>query len=53
MAKWDKVKIVDAPKPYHGIHCFTCKSNLPGKSALKLHMGHDVHYVDINGQIEG
>jgi len=37
---------------YDKIKCFTCDQFLPGKAALKRHMGHSVHYTDKDGRIQ-
>lgn len=50
MAKWTAGQVIETPRRYHAIHCFTCKKNLPSKSYAKMHRGHDVDYVDKDGK---
>ena len=55
MARWIREQV----KPqrweqdtYASIYCFTCKHAVFGKDAIKpKHKGHEVEYVDVNGEI--
>lgn len=49
---WQKGLVVEKPKKFERIHCFTCKQDLATKRVLKSHLGHDVHYVKKDGTID-
>lgn len=43
----------DKFKTYIRIHCFTCKKDIASKGQLKpKHIGHEVRYVDREGNID-
>ena len=43
----------DAPKLHHGIKCLTCKTIVLRKKELpKYHRGHDVQYIDEDGNVK-
>lgn len=52
MTRWQREMVRESPRRYHAIRCFTCQKDVPGKSALRLHRGHEVHYVDRDGRID-
>ena len=39
-------------RTYIAIKCFTCNRFLLGKSELENHKNHDVHYTDLNGNLD-
>lgn len=40
------------PRVYYAIKCFDCNKNVLKSNLEKHHKGHDVHYVDKNGEID-
>jgi hypothetical protein len=52
MSLWVKGFTQPKMERYYAIHCFTCHCDVDGKSALRRHKGHDVHYVNAKGEID-
>ena len=42
----------EKPQLHKGIKCLTCKKLLSSKRECKYHMGHEVVYLDDNGEPE-
>lgn len=43
----------EKPRPYFKIRCFSCRMDLAGKANLRRdHLGHQVHYVNVDGKID-
>ena len=50
---WKIQEIIDKPKRYHRIRCFTCAKDAGDKSRLRQeHADHDVHYVNRDGSLD-
>lgn len=47
---WAEQMISGPAEKHHGIRCMDCKTDLPSKSFLRSHMGHDVRYLDKEGK---